>query len=332
MKNNEYWVKRAEQVLLEAERNTNGYLNQLNITCIDTLDSIDNAIAKIFGTYNKGFSEEQAKAWLNEEIPLAEYNKLKEMLPNIEDKRYRKQLLMRLNAPAYRYRITRLQQIKQTIVTELSKLADKQLAISKQCFVDSLNQSYNKTMFHIQQGTELAIEFAQLPQSTVNRLLSAKWSGENFSARIWRNRGIVANEASKLIKEGVLAGQNIQQMSKALMEKTYTDSMHNATRLIRTEVNYFCNQGALESYKESEIDYYEFCATLDIKTSEHCRKFDGKRYLLDDADIGVNYPPLHPYCRSTVIPVINVDGFKKMNKRLMRDPITEKNKVISRYN
>lgn len=328
MKNSVYWQKRAEQVLIEAERNTNAYLNELNRTYKNTVQSIDNQINKIFGTYNKGFTQKQAIEWLNEEIPIAEYNKLKEVLPLITDENYRKQLLMQLNAPAYRYRITRLQQIKQTILTELSKVADMQLKLSQQCFVDTLKHSYNKTMFNIQQGTGLAFEFAQLPQSSINRLLSAKWYGRNFSGSIWRNRGIVANEASKRIKQGVLSGQSIQQMSKEFMEKTYTDSMHNATRLIRTEVNYFCNQGTLESYREAELDQYEFCATLDLRTSDKCRRKDGIVFDIDKAVPGENYPPLHPYCRSTVIPVINAPGLERMNKRRVRNPVTGRNEVI----
>ena len=31
---------------------------------------------------------------------------------------------------------------------------------------------------------------------------------------------------------------------------------------------------------------------------------NGKIFLLDEAVTGVNMPPLHPYCRSTIAPVV----------------------------
>lgn len=332
MKNKIYWAKRATQLLLENERNTNAYLNRLNVLYKNTSKSIDNAVEKIFNTYKKDFTADEAKAWLNEEIPRFEYDKLKADLSDIKDERYKKQALMRLNAPAYRFRITRLQQLKQAIMTELSKAADVQLQLSKDCYVDTLKYSYERTMFDIQQGVGFAFDFAKLPQSTVNRLLSAKWYGRNFSSRIWRNRGLVANQASKIIIEGVLSGQSIPQMSKALLEQTYTQNMYNATRLIRTEVNYFSNQGALLSYKEAELDKYEFCATLDLRTSKICGERDGNIYPLDSAVVGENYPPMHPYCRSCAIPIIETEGLKRMDKRRMRNPETGKNEIVDNMN
>lgn len=42
-------------------------------------------------------------------------------------------------------------------------------------------------------------------------------------------------------------------------------------------------------------------ATLDMKTSAICRSMDGKHFPIDEAMPGVNYPPMHPRCRSTTI-------------------------------
>ena len=328
MEHKNYWEKRSEQVLLEAERRTNSYLNQINVTYVNTSNSIDKEITKIFNTYKKDFSQEDARMWLNESIPQSEYERLKQSIHSITDEQYKKQALMQLNAPAYRYRITRLKQIQQTMSAELSKAADIQLQLSNQCYVDTLKHSYSKTMFDIQNGVGMAFDFAQLPQSTIKQLLNAKWEGRNFSESIWNNTQDVASKVSDIIKEGILAGQDIGQMSKALMEKTYTSSMMNATRLMRTEVNYFTNQGALESYKEAELDSYEFLATLDIKTSRVCGKLDSKQFPLEQAIVGENYPPMHPYCRSCAIPIIEADGLERMDARRARNPITGHNEVV----
>lgn len=324
MKSEAYWRRRAEGILLEAERNTTDYLNQLNVLYRNTAEEIDRKIKKTFDTYQKDFTAEQAKQWLNEVVPKAEYDQLKNSISSMTDERMKKQTLMRLNAPAYRYRITRLQNLKQQIMAELSIAADREKQVTTQCYVDAVKYSYYHTMYELQQGVGVGFSFAQLPHSTIDRLLSARWYGRNYSASIWKNRGQVATAAANVIKVGVLAGQSIPDMSKALMEQTYTNSMRNATRLVRTEVNYFSNQGAIESYKEAGIEKYEFMATLDLRTSPMCREHDGKTYLIREAAVGENYPPLHPYCRSTVAAVVGVPGLERMDKRAARNLATGK--------
>ncbi len=42
-------------------------------------------------------------------------------------------------------------------------------------------------------------------------------------------------------------------------------------------------------------------ATLDSRTSLACRELDGKDFAVAEARAGVNYPPMHPRCRSTTI-------------------------------
>jgi hypothetical protein len=59
------------------------------------------------------------------------------------------------------------------------------------------------------------------------------------------------------------------------------------------------------AYDECGIERYEFMATLDNRTSTVCAGLDGKIFDLKDKEVGVNYPPLHPHCRSSVAPVID---------------------------
>jgi SPP1 gp7 family putative phage head morphogenesis protein len=319
MKNAEYWAERAEQVLLEAERNTEKYLVQIDAIYREIADEIDRKIKKIFDTYRAGMPKEDASKWLNRDIPRTKYEALQNDLARVQDERLKKQILMRLNAPAYRYRITRWEYIKQQIAVKLSVAADAEKRISTECYRNTVSQSYLHTMYEIQKGIEIGFSIALLPDKTIDRLLSSKWHGRNFSTSIWQNRGKVANAAAQVLKKGILSGASIQEMSKDLMGRTYTQSMYNATRLIRTEVNYFSGQGALESYKEAEIDQYEFIATLDRRTSQICREHDGRMYRRKDATVGVNYPPMHPYCRSTTAAVIDVPGLERLNKRAARD-------------
>lgn len=315
----EYWAERAEQILLEAERNAEPYLDELNAVYQRTAKSIEQEMRHIFDTYRQGMSEEEALSWLGEYIPRSKYEALKNALASIGDERLRKQVLLRLNAPAYRWRITRLDYLRQSILAELSQAADRQLEVSKTCFTEALRHGYSRTMYELQRGLGLCFELAGIPESTMSRLLSAQWYGRNFAASVWRNTSMTAAAAGRVIREGVLAGQSIRDMSKELMDKTYTTSMYNAARLVRTETNYFENQGALAGYKEAGIERYEFIATLDLRTSEVCQMHDGKTYPVEKAVPGENCPPLHPHCRSTIAAVIDVPELEKTNRRAARD-------------
>lgn len=60
----------------------------------------------------------------------------------------------------------------------------------------------------------------------------------------------------------------------------------------------------MESYKEIGIEEYKYEAVLDSATSEICRELHGKKFKISEAKPGKNYPPMHPWCRSTTMAVI----------------------------
>lgn len=83
-------------------------------------------------------------------------------------------------------------------------------------------------------------------------------------------------------------------------------------RLIRTETNHFENETKFIAYQEMSIDQYVFVATLDGRTSDMRRSHDGQIYMMSERQEGYNYPPLHPFCRSTVRGYIGKDYEPKM--------------------
>ena len=89
------------------------------------------------------------------------------------------------------------------------------------------------------------------------------------------------------------------------MSKSLADAMgksyHQAETLIRTETNNFHAQADVRAYEAAGVEEYEFVATLDSHTSEICASLDGKHFPIKEAKTGVNYPPMHPRCRSTTV-------------------------------
>lgn len=73
------------------------------------------------------------------------------------------------------------------------------------------------------------------------------------------------------------------------------------------------------------VEKYEVVATLDLRTSDICRKLDGKVFDVKDYERGVTAPPFHVYCRSTTVPYYNDDIQAEIeNTRMARDPETGK--------
>lgn len=60
-------------------------------------------------------------------------------------------------------------------------------------------------------------------------------------------------------------------------------------------------QATLASMRANGAPQYKFVAVLDALTSEVCRDRDGMIFDVDDAKIGLNFPPLHPNCRSVAV-------------------------------
>ena len=126
-----------------------------------------------------------------------------------------------------------------------------------------------------------------------------------------------------------MTGMTLHDMEERLLEDCIgadrdSGQRYCASRLIRTEVNHFSNQGFLEGYKAAGITRYRFMATLDLRTSAICRQLDGKTFLVEEAKAGENLPPMHPFCRSITVPVTN----NRTGTRWARDPVTGKSMTV----
>lgn len=82
----------------------------------------------------------------------------------------------------------------------------------------------------------------------------------------------------------------------------------------------------LLSYEEADIEKYIFVAVLDKRITRICQEHDNQVYDRDKATPGVNYPPLHPWCRSTTVGYDEDADYSKL-KRRARNPKTGKSSM-----
>ena len=116
------------------------------------IEDIEEEIRKIYDKFkfDTGLSDAEIRELLNSRVNKKELDKLREKLSTIEDPDIRKQALAKLNAPAYRARITRLEALKLNIYVEVKKLADIELKHSKSLYIDTIKRAYYQHIFDIQ--------------------------------------------------------------------------------------------------------------------------------------------------------------------------------------
>ena len=138
----------------------------------------------------------------------------------------------------------------------------------------------------------------------VDDLIASNWSGLTLVERILEHKRKLSLTLKEELLKGLIRGDSLQDMSRILSKKMDL-SYSNALRIVRTESCWVMNEATVNNYKNNDIKEYEFMAFLDSKTSEECKRLDGKKFSIEEYKAGLNFPPLHPNCRSCIIPIIN---------------------------
>lgn len=111
------------------------------------------------------------------------------------------------------------------------------------------------------------------------------------------------------IRDGISTGktnQEIIQRIRGTKRLNFEDGLLNSTksdidRTVRTVRSHVANQAYLDSYKKIGFEYVRFVSVLDGRTSKLCASLDGSIWEINDPAKRV--PPLHPHCRSILVPV-----------------------------
>lgn len=195
------------------------------------------------------------------------------------------------------YEKNRLESVVTAIDRELDRLFQKEEDLLTEAFI----KKYIYTSKDV--ARELGVSFTEIPTLFVKEVISQNWSGLTFSERIWDgHRRKLASDIKESLKAGLIRGDSIRDISRVIQKKWNT-SLNNASRLVRTEMNWVMNQAHINNYKEHGVTHYQFLAFIDHRTSDVCKARDGEVISIDQAKAGYNLPPLHPNCRSAIIPI-----------------------------
>ena len=301
MDSESYWIKRAEEREQEWNKKSKGTIErELANYYKQALLRIEDDIAVLYGRFakdNKLTYAEASKMLTSNEFKQWQMS-MEDYLNAITDSKDNK-LLLELNTLAMRKRISRLDKLYDDTLKNLYKLGTETEKSITEFLTDAYKDNYYKNLFDVGKSINIKSSAIEVDDKKISKVLNASWSGKNYSERIWKNTDNLAKLIKHEITDGFHRGVSIQKMSNLVQERMNV-GRYEATRLVRTEMNYVQNQASLDGIKEAEMKYFIFLATLDKKTSTVCRAHDRKVYPVDGATPGTNMPPLHPHCRSTI--------------------------------
>lgn len=303
MRNSEYWAERALNESLMGERSVLEYENALLQAYTIALREIQKDIDAFFTKYAKqhkiSYSEARKRLTAQEikQFHALVKSWIAEAQANGWSAEYIK-FLQKLLSAKY---ISRLEMLEADIRHEIELLEhNKHKDVTDLLSINYLAAYYDRS-YTIAHGSGIAVRFAAVTKAGVEQAVRTKWSQYNYSQTIWNDRDKLVRTMSTIIPQSFSRGLSSTQLGD-MIAKELNASKNRGRTLARTEVNYICNQADLAAYKAVGIEEYEYLATLDARTSEICRSLDGNVYKVSQAQVGVNFPPMHPNCRSTTIP------------------------------
>ena len=299
LSNRDYWANRARQDKIKVIKTGEQGIDNLKRILKKNLDDVDKKIKEFYEKYGDNPAEK---------LSYAEFEKYKQNLARKarlypQDKTLQK--LAKQDIP--KYKIDRLRALQTDLQIQLTEAtAGQEAGIYKTLQdVGKVPQATLAKRF----ADSFGLEFNTIASRKMKQLMTADWcQGKNWSERIWADREIVGEKLTEILEKGIPQGTSRQKMARELKNVTY-NSYNNAFRLIRTETAHLDGQVKLEKFKQIQEKSgrklkYQYDAFLDSRTSKICRELDGKSFWVDDAEVEVNFYPMHPNCRSTVVLIL----------------------------
>ena len=303
MRDAKYWAERALNELLMGERSVLEYEDALLQAYTIALREIKKDIDAFFTKYANQHKISYAEARKRLTTPeLKEFQMLINMwLSEAQSGNWSSEYIRYLEKLAGAKYVSRLEMLEADVRHQIEIIEQKKHVDMTELLVINYLASYYERSYTVAHGAEIAVRFNAVSKAGIEKAVKTKWSQFSYSQTIWNDRDRLVRALSTIIPQSFSRGLSSNQLGD-MIAKELNASRNRGRTLARTEVNHICNQADLDVYKVVGIKEYEYLATLDMKTSDVCRSLDGTVHKVSHAEVGVNYPPMHPNCRSTTVP------------------------------
>lgn len=322
--NGAYWRKRAIELAEKQKQEDDDLCLRFHREYERILHELDKEISIFYARYaaNESVSMADARRLLRD----AELEDFRMSLDEFRDKALAGGFDKELEEVYLRSRISRLQALQTQVELRMMELFSSQRDVLRDHLQERYTDTYYRTVYAVSQQTDVASTFARIDPQTVEKILAVPWLGSEFSSRIWADKDKLTRELMQTLSRGFVRGDSLDRMTKEFTQRMGVSESRAAT-LIHTESAHMAAEAAEQGYREIGVQSYRFEAALDLKTCAVCGALDQREFPLAEHETGINYPPLHPRCRCTTVPVTE---FRIGSKRAARNPATGKTEYVEK--
>lgn len=322
--NGVYWRKRAIELAEKQKREDDDLCLRFHREYERILHELDKEISIFYARYaaNESVSMADARRLLRD----AELEDFRMSLDEFRDKALAGGFDKELEEVYLRSRISRLQALQTQVELRMMELFSSQRDVLRDHLQERYTDTYYRTVYAVSQQADVASTFARIDPQTVEKILAVPWVGSEFSSRIWADKDKLTRELMQTLSRGFVRGDSLDRMTREFAQRMGVSESRAAT-LIHTESAHMAAEAAEQGYRETGVKSYRFEAALDLKTCLVCGALDQREFPLAEHETGINYPPLHPRCRCTTVPVTE---FQIGSKRAARNLATGKTEYVEK--
>lgn len=298
------WIERAKQRVLENAKITDHSVKEIMFLFDEAAWQLETEINAMFQKYatENGLTNAEASKMLTG----GEYSRWRKGIDEyLKDAEGDSKTLLELNTLAAKSRISRKEQMLATVYQTMITLSKDTETKLTDLLGDMFKTNYYRGCYDVQGVIGVGFNVSKVDVQMLQRILKHPWSGKNYSQALWENTDKLATLAKRELTMGFMMGSSVQKMAKEIND-VMGKGRYAAERLVRTESSYFSNQGELASYREMGIAEYTFLGG----GCDDCLVLNGQDFPVDEAEPGLNLPPIHPNCKCTTFPKTGIDLFK----------------------
>jgi len=320
--NEDYWDARAVWVEKNAMKNVDKINKTIQDGYKDVLKDIEKDIASFITKnstvldLNKPVSYLQFKDEM--EYYWGQYNKFMAS-GDFGDEISAMRMKRRIDSLNVRRNRTRLEVFKTEIQAKLDMQTLKASGAMSGALKGVYTDSHSRSMFTTARGTGFGFLYNSPTGEMIEKALTFPWSpdGSLWSENIWDYAEQQAEQFTKAVRRTIASdiiaqGKNPSTVAKNIVgfgnpKLSKSTIRHNSARLLYTESTHVIEEAKADVSELWGFKEYRFSAILDGATSRICKSWDGEICEYKERQAGMNFPPMHPWCRSLAVAVVPDD-------------------------
>lgn len=307
-KSSDYWRKREEEWLAQIRKSEEVQADEVQAIYDYMLDEIEKEINSFFEKYaaKEGITMAEAKKRAST-IDIEAY--MRKTAKYVKEKDFSDQANKEMLLYNMTMKVNRLELLKSSIGLDLVAGHDE----LKTYMGEKLTDHVVETLRH--NASILGPTIMNDADRKAKVIVNSSFHNATFSDRIWQHQDKLRNEMTNILTTALIGGRNPREFIPNL-RKRFDVSARDAERLLRTEQARVQIEAQKESYKDENINEYEYIACGLADCCDICRALDGKHFKVSKMVPGENAPPMHPNCHCSTGPYID----RKLFDEYLDDP------------